>query len=553
MEINERRLHKKWAPFLLAFLTIFLSLLAIKKENTQAATVWVNNGAADVGAVTHWKRKSDGKAIVDDGFWRKRNGNSSGDALFCVELGVPLDNGSNTNFKTTPVSDAMHKHLSVIAYYGYYSRKSDTKNALWNEMYTQWRIWEALGDQLTWIPDTATRNGYANWKKQLEPSIKAFESQPSFAGQIIKIDAGTSKTITDTNGTLATYKRTPYANLSGVTLSTSGNNLIINAQKNAVHTGSTSLFQHNLPVSYQGVTLLFQRPGYQSVIYPKIDPAMKKFSVNITVNHYGKLQVTKNDALTGGTPQNGRSFAGAQFKLTDNTTGAIETLTADANGVAISGNHLIGNKYTVVETKAPEGYELNTTPITGTFSHQAGDTTWSDASLLNKVVIKDNINPDQVLIHKIDEAGKPLAGVKFVLADSLENLKAGKYLRLSGDNKVLFPTSAGYAAGKDYTITSGADGVVKWTNIIKPATKKDWTYWYRELATDSKHQLDTQVHSIGATDRGDTASTNVVNKNKIVLSATGSAETAMTIAIVLASILGLGLMSFFVYKLTEKE
>ena len=82
---------------------------------------------------------------------------------------------------------------------------------------------------------------------------------------------------------------------------------------------------------------------------------------------YGRIFLTKTDAETGD------ALAGAEFEIRNTTTGETAgSLVTDENGQAESEDLLIGSydetgvkelfHYAVVETKAPEGYQLDETP-----------------------------------------------------------------------------------------------------------------------------------------------------------------------------------------------
>ena len=627
---------KTLALFLMGLIAFIATLGFSNVHTTHAASVWINSGAADLATSSKWKSAS-GASITEDGWWRKRDGSASGTVLFCVQLGAPLNNNLNTGFTATSVTDAQHKHISEIAYYGYYSQS----HTYTNEMFTQWAIWQYLGDTYVSSPLTAQ---YNTWKANVNAKVAAYDKAPSFNTTTVNIDAGTTKALTDSNGSLGTYASTATSVPAGIKAAISGNKLNITAANNAVVSGGEIKFADNIAATYEGAALLYTRPGFQSVILPKIDPTFKKFTVKVNVNHYGTVKLTKQDAETG-TAQNGATFAGATFKLTDTKTGATETLTTDAAGNAVSGKHAIGNGYSIVETKAPTGYKLNTTPVTGTFKHASGDTSYSAASVqatatikdnyiyharikvnkqdsltgtkpengntfagavfkltdtttgvtetlttdangiavssakfavgdtytlvettapkgyqlntsvitgtftrtkadgyanTNAVTVKDKVIPDQISIQKKEKKGKDLVGIKFKIADTKADLIADKFLKLAADGKtVVFPGQAGYSDSlKDYVATTDAKGIATWTNIVKPASKTDRTYYFDEISTDPDHQLLTKGSAIPAGDTGANNTYAIVNQSKIKLPNTGSKDAAKLAVVVIVAMLG---------------
>ena len=87
---------------------------------------------------------------------------------------------------------------------------------------------------------------------------------------------------------------------------------------------------------------------------------------------YGKIFLRKTDL------QSGDALAGAEFEIRNKTTNEVAgVLKTDQNGQAESEELLIGSynekgikelfQYEVVETKAPEGYQLDSRPHPVTF------------------------------------------------------------------------------------------------------------------------------------------------------------------------------------------
>ena len=120
----------------------------------------------------------------------------------------------------------------------------------------------------------------------------------------------------------------------------------------------------------------------------------------------GNLSITKvngNPSLTDG--NDCYSLAGAEYQLKDGNGNVAATLTTDVNGNAYVGDITAGN-YTLVETKASAGFELNTesTPVTIT----AGQT-----ATLNGIgcLIEQPANdPIAIQITKVDyESGESTA------------------------------------------------------------------------------------------------------------------------------------------------
>ncbi|MEG0297862.1 MAG: SpaA isopeptide-forming pilin-related protein [Clostridium sp.] len=112
-------------------------------------------------------------------------------------------------------------------------------------------------------------------------------------------------------------------------------------------------------------------------------------------------------------------LAGAEFKLYKTESGQpdkyIGTYTTDSNG-KLKVDGLDAGTYRLIETKSPEGYELDSTPID--FEIKFGQTT---PLLLNHT--NNKIEYGNAEIIKVDAStNKPLEGAKFEVRDSSGNL-----------------------------------------------------------------------------------------------------------------------------------
>ncbi len=98
----------------------------------------------------------------------------------------------------------------------------------------------------------------------------------------------------------------------------------------------------------------------------KLDSSKHEFNasdgeVTITIkDEPARLSLTlhKADAATGGAAQAGATLKGAEYQLTD-ANGTVHTASSDANGTLVFNKLPLGT-VTVVETKAPAGYQLDT-------------------------------------------------------------------------------------------------------------------------------------------------------------------------------------------------
>ncbi|MGG5463440.1 SpaA isopeptide-forming pilin-related protein [Clostridium sp. B9] len=148
---------------------------------------------------------------------------------------------------------------------------------------------------------------------------------------------------------------------------------------------------------------------YQSLIRAELEDKINEKSYEISVDgsfvpsqNTGKVVLTKKDS------QNGNILQGAVFNLQNQQGEDIRTnLTTDKNG-QISLNDLAPGDYQFVETKAPEGYELDKTPVK--FTIVVGQ---KEAIRIEKVNIA---TPGSVILTKKDsQNGNVLKGAVFNL------------------------------------------------------------------------------------------------------------------------------------------
>ncbi|CAM3087392.1 SpaA isopeptide-forming pilin-related protein [Lactiplantibacillus plajomi] len=131
-------------------------------------------------------------------------------------------------------------------------------------------------------------------------------------------------------------------------------------------------------------------------------------------NQLGSVTLTKTDA------ESGAKLSGAEYKLVDATGTVIRTsLTTDEYG-QLSVNGLQAGDYQLVETKAPEGYQLDTTPVPFTIDAQNITTPVLVSQTNHKLA---PVTTGSVVLSKTDaKTGEALAGATFDLQDANGNV-----------------------------------------------------------------------------------------------------------------------------------
>ncbi|MER1264773.1 SpaA isopeptide-forming pilin-related protein [Bacillus sp. C2(2022)] len=162
------------------------------------------------------------------------------------------------------------------------------------------------------------------------------------------------------------------------------------------------------------------------------------------INYKGRAHLTKEDA-------EGRQLEGAEFKLIDHEGKTIhEKLTSDQDGkTAVS--DLAPGRYAFVETKAPEGYVINSKAIEFTISESAKEKPESvDAG--KAVNYKGS-----VYLTKEDAEGRTLKGAEFKIVDH-EGKTVHEKLTSDEDGKIAV---SGLAPGRyAFVETKAPDGFV---------------------------------------------------------------------------------------------
>ncbi|WP_248306644.1 MSCRAMM family protein, partial [Clostridium perfringens] len=154
---------------------------------------------------------------------------------------------------------------------------------------------------------------------------------------------------------------------------------------------------------------------YQSLIRAELEDKFteKPYEISIDGNFVpsqdiGKVVLTKKDS------KNGNLLEGAVFNLQDQQGNNIRTnLITDENGQIIL-NDLAPGDYQFVETKAPNGYELDTTPVK--FTIVVGQTETVNIEKVNTASLGG-----VVLTKKDSKNGNLLEGAVFNLQDQQGN------------------------------------------------------------------------------------------------------------------------------------
>lgn len=182
------------------------------------------------------------------------------------------------------------------------------------------------------------------------------------------------------------------------------------------------------------------------------------------VNYQGAAKLIKKDVK-------GHLLSGATFKVLDAKGETIQAGLTTNNQGEIVAEHLAPGKYRFVETKAPTGYLLNTTPVPFEIAEK-------NAGKPAVVVASDNfVNYKGAFqIVKTNSADQPLAGAVFELYD--HNKQSLGITATSGkDGKIIFkdlaPGTYYYKEIKAPKLPDGADYII-YPELVKVEIRGDF-------------------------------------------------------------------------------
>ena len=185
---------------------------------------------------------------------------------------------------------------------------------------------------------------------------------------------------------------------------------------------------------------------------------------------YGSLELTKIDESN---PE--IKLSGAEFTVTreisseDPSLGSAireqvmpEVLDADGHGTGVYRlEHLRYGRYTLRETKAPEGYELSNEVFTIDITED-GKTYTVSSSGFDGVTNRQQVGSIQV--KKVDPEGNPLAGVSFLLEYSQDG-KGWKSVTFREEGSLPEVGSCTSSGLKDSILTTAEDGIAMFSGL----------------------------------------------------------------------------------------
>ncbi|EOI00261.1 hypothetical protein UAW_00127 [Enterococcus haemoperoxidus ATCC BAA-382] len=240
------------------------------------------------------------------------------------------------------------------------------------------------------------------------------------------------------------------------------------AETRSLPLGYYSVRETKAPTGYQ----LEKTPMYFNIFLPGQFICLTKCNIPLP-SQKGSLKVIKKN-------ESNQLLAGAVFDVYNASNQIVGRITTNANGVASLGNLSYGT-YKLIEVKAPDGYQLDSTPRYATIS--------STGVVTINVVNKKVVTTGDLEIIKKDENGKTLAGAGFIVMNS-DRVLVGQ-------------------------VTTNANGIA----VVKDLPYGKYTVV--EYIAPNGYELDTTAKQVtlSKTDPNGKASITVVNKKQITTGA----------------------------------
>lgn len=386
---------------------------------------------------------------------RRLNNLNTGErrTVFCAEHGIDFKTGASYNgVYYTPTNSNIRKACKV-AYLGWYKNNggytvdggilaSDMKWVKWDYVFTQQYIWEILGQSNATFIKADEQQGYIDFKNRINNEIADIEKRPSFNGSTITIQAGESKTITDSNGVLAEYG-TIDKTKDGIRFvhQNGSNSMTISVDENTNlenYRVSDSTFREWGMIkngTEDNDTMVFFEfaSGVQNQLYCMSynDPVTLNLSLNIEL--FGKLELSKLNT-------NGDLVNGAVFRVRGaNDYNKDVTVT---NG-KITIDKLKKGTYTINEISVPYGYLIDTKSY--------------------DVEVKVNQTATKAVVNE-----EPIGEIKAYKTDNYDNKLKGAEISLYAreDIKNVAGTITWYKKGDFITkATTNDEGMVQFSNL----------------------------------------------------------------------------------------
>ena len=451
---------KKFSVCLLSLMMLFTNMATVN-ANDYSGTLYVAQN--DTGL--HYVGGSSKYGILS----RKVHIGNWADAktVFCIEHGKELATGTYVDASYSSNMSVELQQATRIAYLGWYSKYGDVLlesgnigTLKYDYAFTQMMIWESQGTGSTFT-DSSVQARYESFKADINNQIAQRSKLPSFNKGSVEMNAGESVTLTDTNGILSGYNSCD-ATLDGIRFEhTNGSNeLKITVSENCntenfIFTDAKAkqigLYKHEGGTDFRH----YHFGSHQQNIYSNYYPDDPTVSLNMKINLYGKLELTK-------TNDKNKLVDGSVFKLKGKTNGYEKDVTVQNGKILVE--QIPHGEYTLVETKRP-----NVNNTDGAYKELTGEV-FDIEIKSNQTTTKTVVNEEKIgTVNFKKTLAKTSTGLfgdatvdatyKLTVASDIKNANGDVVLH-KGDNAV------DRLSGKDISVKKAdSDGNITWTNL----------------------------------------------------------------------------------------
>ena len=290
--------------------------------------------------------------------------------VFCAEHGTDFETGAiEDGGYYTPTTPELKKACK-IAYFGWYNKygsyvidggilAGDMYNVKMDYVFTQQYIWEVLGQSNATFKNSSIQSQYNSFKATINQQINDMAKQPSFVGTTIELEAGETKTITDTNNVLKDYNSIDKT-VDGLRFvhNKGENTITITVNQNCnvenYRVSDTTMKEWGMikdGTQDNDTTIYFTFPdGVQDQLYSLHYNDPVTMSLSLKINLLGNLELSKLNT-------NGDLVDGAKFRVTGPNN--FNQLVTVKDG-KITLEKIRRGTYTIREEGVPEGYLINT-------------------------------------------------------------------------------------------------------------------------------------------------------------------------------------------------
>ncbi|MGM0241272.1 VaFE repeat-containing surface-anchored protein [Enterococcus sp. AZ103] len=310
-----------------------------------------------------------------------------GKFAYCMDPTYIFKPGNSYSPTTMDITQEVSKNVNDVMNFGAHDDSDDVAAG-----YTQLLVWSRIGWNVDSVGGIGTLDGFKSYQAEVEAKMQKYYAKPSFDKQTVKVKAGQSVTLTDTNNNIDSMKLESTIKNSEITVK--GNQLTIKA--NSDTPSGQVIFKKQSPLA--DTPLVWVSEGSQSVgTGGSVDPSTIIASVNVEVIKEGKLTLKKTD-------ENGKAIAGAKFNITPTLPNgkkqATKVYTTDANGNFETPVYEEGTKIDYEEIATIAGHYIDPATSKGTIVIKDGG---------NELVVK---NPTVKVA--LDSQASNVDGAQFV-------------------------------------------------------------------------------------------------------------------------------------------